>query len=254
MPKVAIIVPVFNQAKYTRMFLDSLQAHTPRDLYRLIFIDNGSSDGSRELLMRHPIQVDRIVDNPTNLGVAKAWNQGIKIAVMDPEEEPESICICNNDILLFDGWLETLVSVMEKHDQWAVVPRSTSGTEDAQLYYEENVANYPEDGPDFNPLLLRGWCFLLSVKGLREMYSKELEDGFSPVNALEIALFDEQFEFAHYEDTDMDNRLRRLGKAPVEANRAFVHHFGSRTLTQNLHWLMPHIEENAAKYHKKYGQ
>lgn len=80
MPKVSVIVPVYNAERYLSKCLDSLRAQTLKDL-EIIAVNDGSSDGSAALLERHR-SVDRrvrIVDKP-NGGVSSARNAGLAAA------------------------------------------------------------------------------------------------------------------------------------------------------------------------------
>ena len=47
--KVSVIIPVYNVEKYLRECIDSILNQTLRDL-DLIFVDDGSTDGSLEIL------------------------------------------------------------------------------------------------------------------------------------------------------------------------------------------------------------
>ena len=45
MPKLSVVVPVYNTEKYLRECIDSILAQTFTD-YELILVDDGSTDGS----------------------------------------------------------------------------------------------------------------------------------------------------------------------------------------------------------------
>lgn len=51
-PKISIIVPVYNVAPYLRQCLDSLVGQTYRNI-EIICIDDGSTDGSGEMLNQY---------------------------------------------------------------------------------------------------------------------------------------------------------------------------------------------------------
>ena len=76
-PLVSVIVPVFNGAATVSRAIDSVLSQTFRD-FELITIDDGSTDGSGEVLARYGAQA-RIVSRP-NRGTSAARNAGIALS------------------------------------------------------------------------------------------------------------------------------------------------------------------------------
>ena len=58
-PRVSIIVPIHNSEKYLEQCLDSLVGQTMPDI-EIICVDDGSTDGSREILRRYAVYSDKI--------------------------------------------------------------------------------------------------------------------------------------------------------------------------------------------------
>lgn len=76
-PKVSIIVPVYNCGTYLEPCLKSIRAQTFAD-WELLCIDDGSTDGSSVVLDSHAAQDSRIrVFHCENGGVSRARNRGI---------------------------------------------------------------------------------------------------------------------------------------------------------------------------------
>lgn len=51
LPKVSIIIPVYNEAQVIRKKIENLQAvHYPRSKFEVVFVDGGSTDGTAELI------------------------------------------------------------------------------------------------------------------------------------------------------------------------------------------------------------
>ena len=74
---ISVIIPVYNTRQYLSACLDSLLAQTYADL-ELLFIDDGSTDGSSELLDSFAEKDSRIrVIHQENGGVCAARNRGI---------------------------------------------------------------------------------------------------------------------------------------------------------------------------------
>ena len=59
MTKVSVIVPVYNTIKYLKKCMDSLVNQTLQDI-EIICIDDGSSDGSLEMLKEYANNDSRI--------------------------------------------------------------------------------------------------------------------------------------------------------------------------------------------------
>lgn len=79
-PVVSIIVPVFNVKDYVRRCLDSLRDQTFADI-EVICVDDGSSDGSSDILDEYAAGDERfVVIHKANAGVAAARNDGMAAA------------------------------------------------------------------------------------------------------------------------------------------------------------------------------
>ena len=89
-PRVTIVILTWNGLAFTTRCLESLRRNTEGTSFDLIVVDNGSTDGSVEFLRAQ--QGIRLIENPTNLGFAKANNQAI--AAADPQSD---ILLLNND-------------------------------------------------------------------------------------------------------------------------------------------------------------
>ena len=79
-PKISLIIPVYNVEKFLRECLDSVVNQTMRDI-EIICINDGSTDGSLDILKKYAAKDDRIiVINQTNGWLSAARNSGLKIA------------------------------------------------------------------------------------------------------------------------------------------------------------------------------
>ncbi len=80
MPKVSVIVPVYNVEKYLRECLDSIVNQTYKNI-EVICIDDGSTDSSLEILQEYAQRDDRVVIlQQENQGAAVARNYGMSLA------------------------------------------------------------------------------------------------------------------------------------------------------------------------------
>ena len=76
-PKISVIIPVYNVDKYLDECLDSVENQTLKDL-EIICVDDGSTDNSAEILKNHRDKDNRIkIITKQNGGVSDARNVGI---------------------------------------------------------------------------------------------------------------------------------------------------------------------------------
>ena len=94
-PRVSVIVPVWNRARYVGAALDSVLRQSFAD-FELIVIDDGSTDASREVVAtfaRDPRV--RIAPNPEHLGIPRTRNRGLAlargeyVAMLDSDDEAD---------------------------------------------------------------------------------------------------------------------------------------------------------------------
>jgi GT2 family glycosyltransferase len=81
--------------------------------YETIVVDNGSTDGTVELV-RERFHDARILEQP-NLGLAAGWSRGIEVA------SGRFVCLLNADAWFVEGALEALLGFAEEHPRVAVV-------------------------------------------------------------------------------------------------------------------------------------
>ena len=80
MPKVSVIVPVYNVEEYLERCLDSLVNQTLKDI-EIIIVNDGSTDGSKEIIQKYLNKYKNIVYlEKENGGLSSARNYGIPYA------------------------------------------------------------------------------------------------------------------------------------------------------------------------------
>lgn len=83
MPKISVIIPAYNAGKYLNQCLKSIEQQTMRDI-EIIVVDDGSTDGTKEILDRHADTDSRIkAILQENGGSVLARKTGIKMASAD---------------------------------------------------------------------------------------------------------------------------------------------------------------------------
>ena len=198
-PSVSIIVLNWNGEAYIPKCLDSLLEQTYSN-YEVIVVDNGSTDGSVELLKGYLPRI-RLILNQKNLGFAAGNNVAIR------EAKGEFIVLFNNDAVAHREWLEWLI------DGTLIPPQADIASGPIYFYEPSDVI----------------WCagvridMLTGVGWLLSLYSRHFEpsDDFDYLTGCallvrkrvfyEIGLLDERY-FFYSEDVDF---CLRASKARV---------------------------------------
>ena len=80
MPKISVIVPIYNVEKYLAKCLDTILAQTFSDI-EIICVNDGSTDNSRKILSEYAKKDSRIkIVDKKNGGLSSARNAGMKVA------------------------------------------------------------------------------------------------------------------------------------------------------------------------------
>lgn len=112
MPKVSVVIPNYNHARFLRKRIDSVLQQTFQD-FELILLDDCSTDDSRSILSSYAGDTRvRIEFNEANSGSAfKQWNKGVRLA------RGEYVWIAESDDYAAERLLERLVAVVDADPQ-----------------------------------------------------------------------------------------------------------------------------------------
>src|ERR1700747_3572036 len=109
MPKVSVIVPNYNHARFLPKRIDSILGQSFQD-FELILLDDCSSDDSRSILSQYASNPRVKIDfNEVNSGSAfKQWNKGVHLA------RGEYVWIAESDDYADPRFFERLVAVLDR--------------------------------------------------------------------------------------------------------------------------------------------
>jgi glycosyltransferase involved in cell wall biosynthesis len=109
-PKISVIIPVYNVEQYLRQCLDSLINQQFKD-FECICINDCSTDNSYAVLKEYAEKDNRfiIVDLPKNKGQGNARNEGLKIA------KGEYVSFVDSDDWVTKDYLEVLYNEIDKN-------------------------------------------------------------------------------------------------------------------------------------------
>lgn len=215
---ISVIIPNWNGAAHLPTCLQSLRCQTYPD-FEVIVVDNGSTDGSCELIARDYPEV-RVVALPRNLGFAGGVNAGIRVARGD------LIALLNNDTEADPHWLAELARALCEY------PEAGMAASKLRLFDRRDVLHsagdiYRLDGtPDSRGVWQYDdgrfdsdrWVF--SACGGAAAYRRSMLD--------EIGLFDTDLGM-YLEDVDLAWRAQLAGYRCIFAPAAIVYHKLSAT-------------------------
>ena len=213
-PLVSVIVLNWNGKSLIEDCLNSLI----KQIYKrteIILVDNGSTDGSVELIKSKFRDRVKLIENEKNLGFSGGNNRGIRASRGD------YILLLNNDAVADEKWIEELIKVVEKDNRIGMCASKVLSYENkdiidnvGHLIYRDGLnrgkGRLEKDRGQYDN---REEVFFPS--GCAALYRKKMLD--------EIGLFDEDF-FAYGDDTDIGIKGRLAGWRCIYVPSAVVFH------------------------------
>lgn len=108
MPHFSVIMPLYNKAPYVRKGVESVVEQTFKD-WELIVVDNGSTDGSGEIVSEFSDSRIRMIRLEENIGPGAARNRGVA------ESTAPRICFLDADDWWEPTFLEEMAGLIERH-------------------------------------------------------------------------------------------------------------------------------------------
>ena len=227
---VSVIIVNWNRRALLESCLRSLAREQGVE-FEIIVVDNGSTDGSRELVQTFigGQRTVRLIQNPDNRGFCEANNQGIAAA------RGEFVALLNNDAEAEPMWLAHLLAAFTQADVGMAASKilvwRAAGAEGPPMIDKVGHLIYPDgqnrgrgsgelDTGQYDTIEETLW-----PDGCACMYRKAMLD--------EIGGFDEDL-FAYGDDADLGLRARIAGWRSLYMPAAVVwHHRGSSMGKQN---------------------
>lgn len=220
--QASFVIPLYNCLELTRECLRTLQDTLPANLaHEIIFVDDGSSDGTREWLATLPAPC-RVILNEKNLGFAGACNAGAALA------QGELLFFLNNDLVFLPGWFEPMR---------ALLARSRAGlVGNVQKRFSDGVLDhagirFDEKGKPVHDLTRPLWARLLGWREVPAVTGACF--GLQRSLWTQLGGFDTAFRNGG-EDVDLAFRARAKGKRNYVSLRSIVRHHVSASVGRKL--------------------
>src|SRR3990172_5962332 len=110
MPKVSIIMPLYNKSNFLRAALCSIFNQSFRD-FELIVVDDHSTDNSVDIVKEFNDSRVRCFSNSRNMGQADTQNNGLERAV------GEYVTFAHGDDIWLEYFLSRHVALMDRHTE-----------------------------------------------------------------------------------------------------------------------------------------
>ena len=210
---VSIIIVNYNTKPFLADCLNSIYEQTKDISFEVIVSDNGSTDGSIEMLKADFPQVI-LIENNANLGFGAANNRGLAVA------KGKYVFYLNSDTILLNNAVKFFFDYWEKSPE-----KDCLGALGSNLLAEDEKTITTSHGCFFNffgdfKLYVKDWLCLFKPQ---ENTAQKTEQKFciGDVDVVigadlfvrndEYAVFDEYF-FLYHEETDLQLRLKNAGK------------------------------------------
>ena len=226
--EVSVIIVSWNARGFLRQCLDSLRCEKGNEAGELIVVDNGSTDGSAEMVQQE-FPHAKLIRSGANLGFAKANNLGIKASTK------RYLALVNSDVTVCGGCMERLVKYMDEHLEAGMMGPRIVG---ADGKWQRTCVGYPT--------LWTNLCRALALDvvapgsrlfgGYLNRYAEAHEP--TPVQVIygcfwfirrkaldQVGLLDERF-FMYGEDIDWSKRFNDKGWGVVYVPEAEAVHYG----------------------------
>lgn len=213
MLSASVIIANWNGAGHLRLCLDALRLQTHPN-FEVIVVDNGSTDGSVDMLAAEYPEV-RVLALAENTGFVIASNRGAAIST------GEALVMLNNDTEPEPGWLAALCQALEEH------PQAGAAASKLLLFDRRDTLHSAGDmlGPDFMPQNRGVWQIdrgqfddrteIFGPCGGAAAYRREVWQ--------QMGGFDSRL-FMYLEDVDLAWRMQQAGWTSVFAPDARVYH------------------------------
>ena len=224
---ISIIIPHYNGKEILSNCLNSLLKNSFEN-YEILVVDNGSNDGSQDLIRKEFSNVV-LIENETNKGYAGGCNSGISYT------KGKYILFLNNDVEVAENFLEELYNTIDSDENIGLVqPKLLSIQKKTHFDYsggaggEIDIFGFP---------FARGRVFIELEKD-ESQYDNMTQEIFwaSGTSVLvrksllnKIGSFDEDF-FAHMEEIDLNWRAQLIGYKSVITLKTFLYHYSGYTL------------------------
>lgn len=262
---VDIVIPTWNSLPYLEACLASIERHT-KTPYRLLIINNGSTDGTKRYLSTICSDIV-LIENEANLGYPHALFQGYKMTTST------IVCLMNDDVIVSPNWLSKLTEIMDENKKIGILGPTRTGAHFIHPYTNKLSKSLLEQSK-FKRKTPEGQLRYFT-KG--KLYTVFIAD-YLKANKTGLIKYDKlphiistccsivrreavdkaggivDINFSKYgaDDTDLCWRLIRSGYKLAITDEVYVHHFEHVSTDRNKLDRHKHLVSNTRILYKKW--
>ncbi|HRQ40422.1 MAG TPA: glycosyltransferase family 2 protein [Chloroflexota bacterium] len=227
-PDMSIVLVCWNNKAYLEPCLNSIYDGGLRSSYDIVVVDNGSTDGSQEML-REKFPEVIIIQNDHNVGLGKASNQGIEAT------NGRHILLLNNDTVVNAPSLDAMVDYLDQHpDVGAVGGQLLNADGTVQSCYNDFPSLIEEFfiATQIGEKLWPGYPANVTDKETKSVDWMGSACLMVRRQALDtVGLLDEEY-FIYGDEADLQYRLKKAGWKNYYLPQATTIHYGGRSMNR----------------------
>ncbi len=226
--KTAIVILNWNGKKLLEQFLPSVVNFSLNEA-EVYVADNASTDSSISFIKENYPSV-KIIENPTNGGYAKGYNDSLQAI------DADIYCLLNSDVEVTKNWLKPVLTVFKNDDETAIIQ--------PKLLDFKNKTKFEYAGAAGGFIDLYGYPYCRGrIFNSLETDQNQFDDTseifwasgaclFIRANVYhKLGGFDEDY-FAHQEEIDLCWRTQNIGYKVKYVGTSTVYHVGGATLQE----------------------
>lgn len=255
MDSISIIIVTYNSENEIKDCLESVFNHTIDINYKIIIVDNNSSDNTVSIINKYNNKNISLISNKKNLGYTKANNQSIL------QSKGDYLLFLNPDTILHTNSIFELVNEIKNDNTVGAIAPQLKFT-DGRI--QKSCRRFPRRRDIIYELLSLDKFF----KNLKEFKYWKMEDfdhSFSqlveqPAGAAllirknvidQIGLLDDQFPM-FFSDVDLCKRIIDNGSSIKFTTKTYITHKGGSSIFRNRTKMILSSHLSFLKYFRKY--
>jgi GT2 family glycosyltransferase len=223
---LSIILVCWNNKAYLDPCLKSLYETGMNNSFEVIVVDNGSTDGSQQMLAEKYQEV-KIIQNIENVGLGKASNQGIEAT------SGRYVLLLNNDTIVNGQSFDAMVNFLDKNPKAGAVGGKIFNPDGTVQSCYNYFSTFQEEfliATRLGELIRPGYPAVMSgekIKSVDWISSACLMVSRSALD--EVGLLDEGY-FIYGDEADLQYRLKKAGWDIYYLPQATIIHYGGQSM------------------------